>query len=168
MNALGIIETKGLTAAVEAADVAVKNTNVELIGYELSKGMGMVSVKITGDVGAVNAAMASAKAAVPQVTRVIANLVIPRPSKGIESMVYSEETVGVAPKKDDSKKAEPAKAEKKAAPAKTAPKAASKAEPPASSAAKAAPASGGATKTEAVKAAPVKAEAPKADTPKKS
>lgn len=111
MNALGIIETHGLTAAVEAADVAVKSANVELIGYELTKGSGMVSVKITGDVGAVNAAMHAAKGAVPQVTRVIANVTIPRPSKGVESMVFSKDTVGYRDETVDEPKVEQAVAE---------------------------------------------------------
>lgn len=157
MNALGIIETLGLAAAVEAADVAVKSANVELIGYELTKGSGFTAVKITGDVGAVNAAMQAAQAAVPHITRVVAHVTIPRPSSGIESMVYSKDTVGH--KQAESKKAD-AKPE--------APKAAVKPEAPAKKAEeKKAPAKTEAPKAEAKKPEPAKkAEAPKPE-PKK-
>ena len=52
-KALGIIETYGLTSAVEAADTAVKAANVVLIGYELARGSGLTTVKVVGDVGSV-------------------------------------------------------------------------------------------------------------------
>ena len=55
--AIGIIETIGLAACIEAADVCVKSANVNLIGYELSKGGGMATLKIEGNVGAVKAAI---------------------------------------------------------------------------------------------------------------
>lgn len=159
MNALGIIETLGLAAAVEAADVAVKSANVELIGYELAKGSGFTAVKITGDVGAVNAAMQAAQAAVPHITRVVAHVTIPRPSTGIERMVYSKDTVGH--KKPAAKKDAPKAAVKPEAPAKTT--GTVKAEPK-----KAAPAKAEAPKTEAKKTEPAKkGDAPKAE-PKKA
>ncbi|PWC19028.1 BMC domain-containing protein [Brenneria corticis] len=59
-QSLGLIETVGLVAAIEAADAAVKSANVNLVGYELAKGGGMVTVKLEGEVGAVNAAISAA------------------------------------------------------------------------------------------------------------
>jgi len=71
-NALGLIETVGLVAAVTAADAAVKAANVELAGYELSRGGGLVVVKLFGDVGAVKAAVDAARSAASQVGRAAA------------------------------------------------------------------------------------------------
>ena len=96
-QALGLIETVGLTAAVEAADTAVKSADVKLIGYELAKGDGMVMVKIEGDVGAVKAAIQSAEAAAQCVGTVYSTQVIPRPAKGLEALIYTRETVGFTP-----------------------------------------------------------------------
>ena len=59
-QSLGLIETVGMAAAVEAADAAMKSANVSLVGYELTKGGGMVTVKLEGEVGAINAAVAAA------------------------------------------------------------------------------------------------------------
>ncbi|MCL0138074.1 BMC domain-containing protein, partial [Klebsiella pneumoniae] len=87
MEALGTIETVGLAAAFEAADVACKTANVELIGYELAKGGGFVTIKVVGKVGAVNSAIAAAKAAAEKVNRVVATLVIPRPASQIEPLI---------------------------------------------------------------------------------
>jgi microcompartment protein CcmL/EutN len=99
-NALGFIETIGLTAAIEAADTAVKAANVRLIGYELAKGDGMTAVKIEGDVGAVKAAVTAAQAAAARVGTVVSVHVIPRPARGLEQIVLTDETVGLekAPK----------------------------------------------------------------------
>lgn len=95
-NALGFIETIGLTAAIEAADTAVKSANVKLLGYELAKGDGMTTVKIEGDVGAVKAAVSAAQAAASRIGQVVATHVIPRPSRGTEQIVLSADTVGLA------------------------------------------------------------------------
>ncbi len=95
MRALGLIETVGLAAAVEAADVAVKSANVSLIGYELTKGGGMVTVKIEGDVGSVKAAVEAGVIAAEKVGRVFSKQIIPRVASGVEKMVYSNETVGL-------------------------------------------------------------------------
>lgn len=94
-KSLGLIETIGLTAAIEAADAAVKSANVALIGYELAKGDGMVTVKIEGDVGAVNAAVSSAESAAGSVGTVVSTKVIARPAEGLTSLVRSPETVGI-------------------------------------------------------------------------
>ena len=92
MEALGTIETVGLAAAFEAADVACKTANVELIGYELAKGGGFVTIKVVGKVGAVNSAIAAAKAAAEKVNRVVATLVIPRPASQIEPLIRNAAT----------------------------------------------------------------------------
>ena len=63
-DALGLIETKGLVACIEAADAMCKAANVELIGYE-NVGSGLVTAMVKGDVGAVNAAVDSGVEAAP-------------------------------------------------------------------------------------------------------
>lgn len=55
-NALGLVETKGLVGAIEAADAMVKSANVQLVGYE-KIGSGLITVMVRGDVGAVKAAV---------------------------------------------------------------------------------------------------------------
>jgi ethanolamine utilization protein EutM len=85
-NALGLIEVVGMTAAIVAADTAVKSANVRLLGYENAKGGGMITVKFEGDVGAVKAALESASAAASKVNRIISKHLIPRPSAEIEKM----------------------------------------------------------------------------------
>jgi len=77
-NALGMIETKGLVAAVEAADAMVKAANVTLIGKE-QVGGGLVTVMVRGDVGAVKAATDAGAAAAEAVGELISVHVIPRP-----------------------------------------------------------------------------------------
>lgn len=99
-NALGLMETVGLAAAIEAADAAVKSANVTLIGIELTKGDGMVVVKIEGDVGAVKAAVEAGTQAAMKVSRVFSTKVIPRPAPDLDRMVFSKETKGYqAPEK---------------------------------------------------------------------
>lgn len=91
--ALGFIETEGLPAAIEATDTALKSANVRLIGYELATG-GLVTVKIEGEVSAVDAAVRSGSAAASRVNRVQSTLVIARPGIGLDRMVMSEKTTG--------------------------------------------------------------------------
>ena len=93
-QALGIIETEGLAAAIEAADAAVKSAQVELIGYELTRGNGMTTVKITGNVSAVKAAIDTARIAAARVNRVCGYKVIARMAEGLDMLVYNEKTVG--------------------------------------------------------------------------
>ena len=92
--ALGLIETKGLPAAIEATDAALKSAEVRLIGYERATG-GMVTVKIEGEVSAVEAAVHSGSAAASRVNRVLSTLVIARPGKGLEKIMLSKATVGL-------------------------------------------------------------------------
>jgi ethanolamine utilization protein EutM len=95
-NALGLIEVIGLAAGVEAADAAVKAANVTLLGYELTKGGGMVVVKLVGDVGAVKAAVDSAAAAAAKGSKVYATHVIPRPHSELGGMIETKDTVGMS------------------------------------------------------------------------
>ena len=94
-NALGLIETVGLATGIEAADAAVKSAHVRLIGYELTKGDGMCTVKIEGDIGAVKAAIDSAKAAAGKIGVVYSSHVISRPAQGLNDMIFTKETVGI-------------------------------------------------------------------------
>ena len=86
MEALGMIETRGLTAAIEAADAMVKAAEVVLIGTE-KIGSGLVSVMVRGDVGAVKAAVESGSAAAARLGEVIATHVIPRPHNDVEKIL---------------------------------------------------------------------------------
>ena len=86
LNALGMIETKGLVAAVEAADAMVKAANVTLIGKE-HVGGGLVTVLVRGDVGAVKAATDAGAAAAERVGELISIHVIPRPHTEIEAIL---------------------------------------------------------------------------------
>ena len=82
-SALGMIETKGLVGAVEAADAMVKAANVELVGRE-QVGGGLVTVMVRGDVGAVKAAVDAGAAAAKNVGELISVHVIPRPHNEVE------------------------------------------------------------------------------------
>lgn len=91
---LGLIETIGLAAAVEAADAAVKSANVDLVGYEFAKGAGMTVVKLQGEVGAIKAAVAAGAQAASRVNKVVATDVIARPGVGMSALIGSSETRG--------------------------------------------------------------------------
>lgn len=98
-QSLGLIETVGLAAAVEAADTALKSAHVTLVGCELTQGGGLVTVKLAGEVGAVNAAVAAGVMAASKVGTVFAHKVIARTAQYLESMIYSAETTGMTPAK---------------------------------------------------------------------
>ena len=85
-EALGMIETRGLTAAVEAADAMVKASEVTLIGTE-KIGSGLVSVMVRGDVGAVKAAVEAGSATASRLGELIAVHVIPRPHGDVENIL---------------------------------------------------------------------------------
>ena len=82
-EALGMIETKGLVGAIEAADAMVKAANVQLIG-KVVVGGGLVTVMVRGDVGAVKAATDAGAAAAQRVGELISVHVIPRPHSDVE------------------------------------------------------------------------------------
>ncbi|WP_027623211.1 ethanolamine utilization microcompartment protein EutM [Clostridium lundense] len=85
-EALGMIETKGLVAAIEAADAMVKAANVALLGYE-KIGSGLVTVMVRGDVGAVKAATDAGAASAKRVGEVVSIHVIPRPHTDVEKII---------------------------------------------------------------------------------
>ena len=85
-EALGMVETKGLVGAIEAADGMVKAANVHLVGYE-KIGSGLVTVMVRGDVGAVKAATDAGSAAAGKVGQVVSVHVIPRPHTDVESIL---------------------------------------------------------------------------------
>ena len=86
MIALGLVETRGLVGAVEAADAMVKAANVRLIGKEQIGG-GYVTVMVRGDVGAVKAATDAGAAAAKRVGELVSVHVIPRPHSDVESIL---------------------------------------------------------------------------------
>ncbi|WP_442600429.1 BMC domain-containing protein [Neobacillus sp. D3-1R] len=85
-EALGMIETKGLVGAIEAADAMVKAANVTLVGKEMI-GAGLVSVLVRGDVGAVKAATEAGAEAAGRVGQLISVHVIPRPNGEVEGIL---------------------------------------------------------------------------------
>ena len=89
-QALGLVETKGLTGAIESADAMVKAANVTLIGYE-KIGFGLVTVMVRGDVGAVKAATDSGAEAARNVGELISVHVIPRPHSEIERVILKND-----------------------------------------------------------------------------
>ena len=90
LEALGLIEVVGLVRAIEAADTASKAADVKVIGYELTKGSGMVLVKIVGGVSAVKAAVDAASMAAERVCQVVSKHVIARPSDELDKIIKVE------------------------------------------------------------------------------
>ena len=86
LEALGMIETRGLVAAIEAADAMLKAANVTLIGTE-KIGSGLVSVMVRGDVGAVKAAVEAGGTCAQRLGEIVATLVIPRPHGDVEKIL---------------------------------------------------------------------------------
>ena len=86
LQALGLVETRGLVAAIEAADAMLKAANVTLVGTE-KIGSGLVSVMVRGDVGAVKAAVESGEAAAARLGEIVAVHVIPRPHSDVEGIL---------------------------------------------------------------------------------
>ncbi|MBT3320519.1 MAG: BMC domain-containing protein [Clostridia bacterium] len=85
-QALGMVETKGLVGAVEAADAMVKAANVVLVGKE-KIGSGLVTVMVRGDVGAVKASVDAGAAAAKRVGELVSVHVIPRPHEDVEGIL---------------------------------------------------------------------------------
>src|SRR5437879_5045261 len=86
MEALGMVETKGLTALIEASDAMLKAANVTLIGWQ-KIGSGMVTALVVGDVAAVKAAIDAGAAAAGRVGEVVGVQVIPRPHEDLGSVL---------------------------------------------------------------------------------
>jgi ethanolamine utilization protein EutM len=86
LEALGMIETKGLITLIEAADAALKAANVQMVGWE-KIGSGLVTVFLVGDVAAVKAAVDAGAAAASKVGEVVSVQVIPRPHEELSSVL---------------------------------------------------------------------------------
>ncbi len=85
-EALGMVETRGLVAAIEAADAMVKAANVHLMGKE-QIGSGLVTVMVRGDVGAVKASVEAGASAARRVGELVSTHVIPRPHADVEGIL---------------------------------------------------------------------------------
>ena len=88
MQALGMIETKGLVALIEAGDAALKSANVQLVGWN-KVGSGYVTIMVTGDVAAVKAAVDAGSSAAGKVGEVLSVQVIPRPHADLAKVLPS-------------------------------------------------------------------------------
>ena len=87
-EALGMVETRGLVAAIEAADAMLKAANVVLVGTE-KIGSGLVSVMVRGDVGAVKSAVEAGSSSASRLGELVATHVIPRPHDDVEKILPS-------------------------------------------------------------------------------
>jgi ethanolamine utilization protein EutM len=85
-TSIGLVETRGLTASIEAADAMLKAADVELVGTE-KIGSGLVTVIVTGEVGAVKAATEAGEAAASRIGELVAVHVIPRPHQDIDKIL---------------------------------------------------------------------------------
>ena len=86
LEALGMVETRGLTAAIDAADAMTKAAEVTLVGTE-KIGSGLVTVMVRGDVGAVKAAVEAGESAASKLGELVATHVIPRPHSDVENIL---------------------------------------------------------------------------------
>lgn len=102
LEALGMVETKGLIGAVEAADAMVKAANVRLIGKE-QIGSGLVTVMVRGDVGAVKASVDAGAAAAKRVGELVSVHVIPRPHDEVEDILPAKKAAKKAAPKSKAK-----------------------------------------------------------------
>jgi ethanolamine utilization protein EutM len=87
--ALGLIETRGLVAAIEAADAMVKTANVVLVGKEVTN-PALVTIKVVGDTAAVRSAVEAGAAAAQRVGELVSKHVIPRPAEGMEELLFAK------------------------------------------------------------------------------
>lgn len=88
-DALGLVEVAGLATAIQVADAMVKSANVTIIDIEKAKGNGWMTVKVRGDVGAVQAAVQAGAAQAEQFGHLIAQKVIPRPAEGLDTWLLA-------------------------------------------------------------------------------
>ena len=164
-EALGLVEVRGLASAIHVADVMVKAANVHIIGLEKARGSGWMTVKVSGDVGAVQASVEAGAAEGLALQALISKLVIPRPADGLDKMLKPEPVITPltketpAPKSEEPKLEEP-KAEEPKAEATKAEASVSEPIAPATEAAKVEPPKAEEQKPEPPK---VEAEAPKVE-----
>lgn len=91
---VGLLEVVGLAGALVGADAALKAANVRLVGYEMPRGSGWITVKLIGSVSAVQSAIDAGIAAVETKGGVVhSRLVIPRPARALAPLIYSPDTV---------------------------------------------------------------------------
>ncbi len=88
--ALGLVETRGLIAAIEAADAMLKAANVQLLGKEVTKGA-LVTIKVVGETGAVKASIAAGAAAAERVGELVSTHIIPRPHEELAKVLADED-----------------------------------------------------------------------------
>ena len=110
-EALGLVEVRGLASAIHVADVMVKAANVHIIGLEKARGSGWMTVKVSGDVGAVQAAVEAGAAEGLALQALISKLVIPRPADGLDKMLKPEPVITPLTKETPAPKSEEPKAE---------------------------------------------------------
>jgi ethanolamine utilization protein EutM len=89
MNALGMVETRGLVASIEAADAMIKTAHVKLIGQE-EIGGGYITIYVRGEIGAVRTAVDAGAAAAKRAGELVAVHVIARPHKAVENLLPSD------------------------------------------------------------------------------
>jgi len=87
--AFGMVETKGLVGAIEAADAMVKTSNVRLVGKERTD-PAMITIKIIGETAAVRSAVEAGAAAAKRVGQLVSQHIIPRPAEGIEELIFAK------------------------------------------------------------------------------
>jgi len=87
--ALGLVETRGLVGAIEAADAMVKTANVTLLGKERTD-PALITIKIVGETAAVRAAVDAGAAAAQKVGQLVSKHVIPRPAEGMEMLIFAK------------------------------------------------------------------------------
>lgn len=94
-QSLGLVEISGMSTALVVADAMAKSANIKIIGIENSKGLGYMTIKITGDIGAVNAAVSAGKQIGITHNHFVSSKVIPRPSDFVYEVfgTIKEETV---------------------------------------------------------------------------
>lgn len=97
MEALGMLETKGLVCLIEGVDAMLKSANVQMIGWE-KVGSGMVTAFVSGDVAAVKAAIDAGASAASKIGEVISVQVIPRPHEELSSVLPKPKAGSSAPK----------------------------------------------------------------------
>ena len=86
--ALGLVETRGLVAAIEAADAMVKTANVVLVGKEQTN-PALITIKVVGETAAVRASVEAGAAAAQRVGELVSKHVIPRPAEGMEDLIFA-------------------------------------------------------------------------------
>jgi microcompartment protein CcmL/EutN len=99
-RALGMIETRGLIASIEAADAMVKAANVQLIGKEKVQG-GLVTILVVGETAAVKSAVDAGAAAAQRIGELVSTHIIPRPDKQIDEMIKGVTTIERKPRKQE-------------------------------------------------------------------